>query len=234
MKKTPKARTSGPASCADRHDASKLVLSIFPGIGLLDRAFEEEGWCVVRGHDPLWGGDVRNFFPPAGVFAGVIGGPPCQTFSPLANLVRANGHEVRFGNLIPEFERCVSATEPAWFMMENVRGAPTPVCDGYAVSEFFLDNAFVAGEGDARLADLMELEVEIGEEPRIGGIGDRGQGLGGGGHDGASATKVKTRGERRGNAEAGSGPARAKICDTDGAPKKEPRRAAGVLGRGRR
>ena len=26
-----------------------LVLSLFPGIGLLDRAFEEHGFCVVRG-----------------------------------------------------------------------------------------------------------------------------------------------------------------------------------------
>lgn len=36
----------------------QLVLSLFPGIGLLDMAFEEEGFCVVRGPDLLWGGDV--------------------------------------------------------------------------------------------------------------------------------------------------------------------------------
>jgi len=30
-----------------------LVLSLFPGIGLLDRAFEEEGFCIVRGPDGL-------------------------------------------------------------------------------------------------------------------------------------------------------------------------------------
>lgn len=52
-----------------------LVLSIFPGIDLLGRAFEEEGFCVVRGPDLLWGGDVRAFHPPAGVFGGVIGVP---------------------------------------------------------------------------------------------------------------------------------------------------------------
>jgi DNA-binding XRE family transcriptional regulator len=52
-----------------------LILSLFPGIGLLDKAFEEEGYCVVRGPDPLWGGDVRNFHPPAGRFDGIIGGP---------------------------------------------------------------------------------------------------------------------------------------------------------------
>jgi len=30
-----------------------LVLSLFPGIGLLDMAFEQEGFCVVRGPDML-------------------------------------------------------------------------------------------------------------------------------------------------------------------------------------
>lgn len=33
-----------------------MILSLFPGIGLLDMAFEEEGFCVVRGPDLLWGG----------------------------------------------------------------------------------------------------------------------------------------------------------------------------------
>lgn len=40
---------------------SGLVLSLFPGIGLLDMAFEAEGFCVVRGPDLLWGGDIRRF-----------------------------------------------------------------------------------------------------------------------------------------------------------------------------
>src|SRR6516164_7336123 len=31
--------------------AMTLVLSLFPGIGLLDMAFEESGFCVVRGPD---------------------------------------------------------------------------------------------------------------------------------------------------------------------------------------
>ena len=45
-----------------------LVLALFPGIGLLDRVFEGEGFCVVRGPDVLWGGDIRRFHPSAGVF----------------------------------------------------------------------------------------------------------------------------------------------------------------------
>src|SRR5713226_9467971 len=90
------ARVTGPRGPTE----GQLVLSLFPGIGLLDMAFEEEGFCVVRGPDVLWGGDIRRFHPPAGVFAGVIGGPPCQAFSRLAIMVRHNGYEPKFGNLI--------------------------------------------------------------------------------------------------------------------------------------
>jgi len=108
-----------------------LILSLFPGIGLLDMAFEQEGFCVVRGPDVLWGGDIRSFHPPAGVFDGVIGGPPCQAFSRLSIMVRHNGYEPRFGNLIPEFERCVAEAAPDWFLMENVPEAPEPRVDGY-------------------------------------------------------------------------------------------------------
>lgn len=108
---------------------SGLVLSLFPGIGLLDRAFEEEGFCVVRGPDLLWGGDIRRFHPPAGRFDGVIGGPPCQPFSRLRHIVAAKGQKPRHPNLIPEFERCVAEARPEWFLMENVPDAPVPAVD---------------------------------------------------------------------------------------------------------
>lgn len=125
-----------------------LVLSLFPGIGLLDHAFELEGFTTVRGPDVIWGGDIRRFHPPAGKFDGVIGGPPCQMFSSLARLVRANGHEPKFGNLIPEFERCVVEAQPAWFVMENVPAAPVPVVAGYGIHSFELDNSMLdSGDG---------------------------------------------------------------------------------------
>jgi site-specific DNA-cytosine methylase len=125
-----------------------LVLSIFPGIDMLGTAFSQAGFCVVRGGDPIFGGDVRTEHYPPGVFAGVIGGPPCQSFSSLAHLVRANGHEPKFGNLIPEFERVVTEALPAWFVMENVRAAPLPVVSGYGVKSFLLDNAMLdSGDG---------------------------------------------------------------------------------------
>src|SRR5262245_17355621 len=110
-----------------------LVLSLFPGIGLLDMAFEEEGFCVVRGPDLLWGGDVRRFHPPAGKFDGVIGGPPCQAFSILRNLNPRCGE--KHGNMIPEYERVVAESAPAWFVMENVKAAPRPNVIGYELSE---------------------------------------------------------------------------------------------------
>jgi len=102
-----------------------LVLSLFPGIGLLDLAFEQEGFCVVRGPDLLWGSDIRAFHPPAGKFDGVIGGPPCQAFSRL---------------LIPEFARVVSDAAPAWWLMENVPDAPTPELDDLKDSVLLRDS----------------------------------------------------------------------------------------------
>jgi DNA (cytosine-5)-methyltransferase 1 len=92
-----------------------LVLSLFPGIGLLDMAFEEEGFCVVRGPDVLWGGDIRRFHPMAGKFDGVIGGPPCQIHSNASAICGTNAVD-----LIPEFIRCVDEAKPAWLVMENV------------------------------------------------------------------------------------------------------------------
>lgn len=121
-----------------------LVLSLFPGIGLLDMAFEEEGFCVVRGPDLLWGGDIRRFHPPAGRFDGVIGGPPCQAFSVMRHINKNAGK--KHGNLIPEFERCVAEARPDWFVMENVRDAPIPSVEGYQVHEQMLRDVWVGGE----------------------------------------------------------------------------------------
>jgi DNA (cytosine-5)-methyltransferase 1 len=122
---------------------SGLVLSLFPGIGLLDMAFEEEGFCVVRGPDLLWGGDIRRFHPPSGRFDGVIGGPPCQLFSAMKRINPACGE--KHGNLIPEFERVVSEAAPSWFVMENVRGAPLPAVAGYVVRAQLLKDVWVGG-----------------------------------------------------------------------------------------
>lgn len=126
---------------------SGLVLSLFPGIGLLDMAFEEAGFCVVRGPDLLWGGDIRSFHPPAGKFDGVIGGPPCKCFSPLANIVRAvHGEDSVAPNLIPEFERVIREAQPSWFVMENVTSAPAPRVGDYSLQCEFIRDNWVGGE----------------------------------------------------------------------------------------
>lgn len=130
---------------------SPLVLSLFPGIGLLDMAFEQEGFCVVRGPDLLWGGDVRTFHPPARKFDGVIGGPPCQRFSSLSNINRVKyGEQSLAPNLIPEFERIVREAWPLWFVMENVPRAPQPDVEGYCVNPVVLNNRWF-GEEQARV-----------------------------------------------------------------------------------
>lgn len=38
-----------------------LVLSLFTGSGLLDKGFQQTGFCVVSAGDILWGQDVRDF-----------------------------------------------------------------------------------------------------------------------------------------------------------------------------
>lgn len=126
---------------------SGLVLSLFPGIGLLDMAFEEAGFCVVRGPDLLWGGDVHRFDPPPGRFDGVIGGPPCKRWSPLANVVRAvHGEDSVAPDLIPEYERVVAAAAPRWFLMENVIRAPEPTVPGFVVHSETVNNRWCGGE----------------------------------------------------------------------------------------
>jgi len=126
-----------------------LVLSLFPGIDVLGLGFEEAGYTVVRGPDPMCGSlhDIRRFHPPTGVFRGVIGGPPCQAHSKLAVVVRARyGEEAVAQDLIPEFARVVLEARPRWFLMENVPGAPAPKTTGYAVHSFLLNNRWLGQE----------------------------------------------------------------------------------------
>ncbi len=125
-----------------------LLLSVFPGIDVLGLGFEAEGYTVLRGPDPMCGRlhDIRRFHPPAGVFAGVIGGPPCQAHSKLAAVVRARYGKDRVAeDLIPEFARVVMEAAPRWFLMENVPHAPAPQVDGYAVYAFLLNNRWLGG-----------------------------------------------------------------------------------------
>ena len=119
-----------------------LVLSVFPGIDLLGMGFEAEGFCVVRGPDPIFAGDIRQFDPPAGRFSGVIVGPPCQDFS---RARRADPTGLGL-SMLSEYCRVVAAAGPDWFLMENVPGVPTPDFPaGYCIQKFNLNAAECGG-----------------------------------------------------------------------------------------
>ena len=120
---------------------NNLVLSIFPGADLLGRGFESVGYCVVRGPDLVWGGDVREFVPPRGVFAGVIGGPPCQNFS----RANRNPDPEKGVELVNQFLRIVTCAEPEWYLCENVNGMPDFVFDETWVVQRFNLNASECG-----------------------------------------------------------------------------------------
>lgn len=123
--------------CHDPTISDQLILSIFPGIDLLGRAFEEYGFCVVRGPDLITGGDIRRFSPPPSRFSGVIGGPPCQDFS------RLNRNPGSYSNeMLDEFVRVVAAADPHWFLFENVVTAPDVFVPGYEQQRFSLDLAW--------------------------------------------------------------------------------------------
>ncbi len=124
----------------------ELVLSVFPGIDLLGRGFEENGFCVVRGPDKLWGGDIRNFHPPAGVFHGVIGGSPCQDFS-RARRSPPTGEGLE---MLSEFARVVTEANPLWFLLENVPTVPDVTVPGFVMQRFDL-NARECGMRQRRL-----------------------------------------------------------------------------------
>lgn len=110
-----------------RQAENKLVISVFPGIGLLDTAFEEAGLCIVRGPDLIFGGDIRKFHPPSGVFWGLIGGPPCQDFSALRR-DEPTGYGLE---MLEQYTRVVTEADPEWWLMENVARVPTISIPGY-------------------------------------------------------------------------------------------------------
>lgn len=109
-----------------------LVLSLFPGAGLLDRGFEAAGYVVVRGPDVVFGQRIEDFHARHGHFTGIIGGPPCQDFS-RARRRPPTGHGLR---MLAEFRRVIEESQPEWWLMENVPAVPDQVIHGYEVQRF--------------------------------------------------------------------------------------------------
>lgn len=136
---------------------SNLILSIFPGIDLLGKAFEQSGFCVVRGPDPLWGGDIRQFTPPSGKFLGVIGGPPCQDFSK-ARRAAPTGYGLE---MLQEFRRVVECSQPEWWLMENVPGVPNLHIPGYHWQRFDVDLAWYCNVSRPRVIQFGSLSGRL-------------------------------------------------------------------------
>ena len=92
------------------------VLHLYPGGGLLDKPFEEAGYCIVRGPDLLHGRWMEGWqMPEPGSFVGILGGPPCQPFS-IATGSNASTHP----DQIAVFWKIVDALQPEWAVMEEV------------------------------------------------------------------------------------------------------------------
>jgi len=114
---------------------SELVLSLFPGVGLLDRSFEHCGFCVVQAADKITGGNIVNFRGVPKRFDGIIAGPPCQGFS-IANSQRLNAEHpsvIASRTMLQHTCRIISECRPEWFLIENVPCVPDVRVEGYRV-----------------------------------------------------------------------------------------------------
>lgn len=111
------------------------LLSLFAGAGGLDLGFEKAGFEIVTANEydktiwatyeknhnvPLIKGDIREIssdaFPECD---GIIGGPPCQSWSEAGSLRGINDPR---GQLFYEYIRILKDKKPKFFLAENVKG----------------------------------------------------------------------------------------------------------------
>ena len=115
----------------------KTLISLFSGAGGLDLGFHKAGFQTVVANEfdkkicptfkanfpdtKLIEGDIRDIssedFPKD--VAGIIGGPPCQSWSEAGAL---KGIEDARGQLFYEYIRILRDTQPLFFVAENVSG----------------------------------------------------------------------------------------------------------------
>ena len=114
---------------------SMNIVSLFSGAGGLDLGFKKAGFNIVAANEydkSIWEtyeknhnsflikGDIRNIpseeFPECD---GIIGGPPCQSWSEAGNLKGIDDHR---GQLFYEYIRILKDKKPKFFLAENVRG----------------------------------------------------------------------------------------------------------------
>ena len=127
---------------------------------------------MVRGPDLLWGGDIRRFTPPPGVFWGIVGGSPCQDFSGLRR-----SEPTGYGQeMLDQFARCVTSAQPEWYLLENVARAPNCDIAGYVIQRLDINNGWYGdatrlrhiqfGSLSGRLLDVTRRRV-TGTEPAV-------------------------------------------------------------------
>lgn len=116
------------------------IVSFFSGAGGLDRGFENAGFDVIWANEydkSIWEtfeyNHPKTFLDKRSIVNipsnevpecdGIIGGPPCQSWSEAGSLRGLNDTR---GQLFFEFIRILSAKQPKFFLAENVSGMLLP------------------------------------------------------------------------------------------------------------
>lgn len=149
------------------------VVSLFSGAGGMDLGFEKAGFTIVAANEydktiwetyeknhsaPLIKGDIRQIssdqFPDCD---GVIGGPPCQSWSEAGSL---RGIDDARGQLFYEYVRVLRDKQPKFFVAENVSGMLAKR-HSYAVENIFkmLQNAGVGYDVYIKMLNANDYNV---------------------------------------------------------------------------